>query len=214
MSKRTPLQKYITPVGVARYPHLNKPDTRFDDEGVYKVDLIVDADVARPLIEKLEAIRDEKFGELGPAQRKQYRKADVYEPEYDDAGDETGNVIFRTKLNAIGRSKNTGETWDNSPKLFDSKGNSLPEDVQIWSGSKLIVAGKVMPYAMGSTKTVGVSLKCDGVQVIELVSGGGQTADSFGFGEVEGGFETDASRHGFVPQGDVDESSDEEDEDF
>ncbi len=191
MAKRKPLPKYNTPQGIARYPHLNKPDTRFDDEGVYKCDLIVPADAPETLelIEYLEGIRDEKFDELDAKKQKTYSKADVCEVELDDAGDETGNVIFKTKLNAVGHSKKTGESWDNEPKLFDSFGRPVDrEEIQVWSGSKLIIAGKVMPYAMGSTKSVGVSLKCEGVQIIELVSGGGATAESFGFGSHEGGF--------------------------
>ena len=213
MAKRPPLPKYNTPLGTARYPHLNKPDTRFDEEGVYKCDVIVPADEAAELIEYLEGIRDAKFDELDAKKKKTYSKAPVCEDELDDAGDETGNVIFKTKLNAVGKNAASGETWKNSPKLFDSAGNPLGDDVQIWSGSKLIVAGKVMAYAMGSTKTVGVSLKCDGVQVIELVSGGNATAESFGFGKVAGGFETEAAKAGFGQSSAADEADDEDGDD-
>lgn len=214
--KRKPLPKYNTPIVTARYPHLNKPDTRFDDEGVYKCDGIAPADAPETieLIAYLEGIRDAKFDELDAKKQKTYSKADVYEVELDDAGDETGNVIFKTKLNAVGKNAKTNETWANSPKLFDSQGNKLPEDVSIWSGSKLIIAGKVMAYAMGSTKSVGVSLKCDGVQVLELVSGGGQTAESFGFGKVAGGFETEAAKAGFGESSDEGGDAPEDDEDF
>ena len=205
MAKRKPLPKYNTPIGIARYPHLNKPDTRFDDEGVYKCDVILpaDADETVELIAYLEGIRQEKFDSLDAKKQKQYSLAPVCEDELDDAGDETGNVIFKTKLNAVGHN-DKGETWNNEPKLFDSQGNPLAEGTAVWSGSKLIVAGKVMPYAMGSTKMVGVSLKCDGVQVIELVSGGNQTADSFGFGKVAGGFETEAAQAGLGNSSDDD----------
>lgn len=188
MAKRKPLAKYNTPIGVAKYPHLNKPDTRFDDDGVYKVDLIVPEDEAAELVEYLEGVRDELFDSLDAKKQKQYSKAPVCEPELDDAGDETGNVIFKTKLNAIGRN-DKGDEWTNEPKLFDSFGRPVDRDeVQIWSGSKLIVAGVCRPYAMGSTKKVGVSLKCDGVQIIELVTGGNATAESFGFKPQGEGF--------------------------
>jgi hypothetical protein len=215
MAKRPPLPKYNTPVGVARYPHLNKPDTRFDDEGVYKCDVVVPADAAAELIEYLEGIRDAKFDELDKKKQKTYSKAPVCEDELDDAGDETGNVIFKTKLNAVGKNSD-GDTWKNEPKLFDAAGNPIDrEQTQVWSGSKLIVAGKVMAYAMGSTKTVGVSLKCDGIQIIELVSGGNATAESFGFGKVAGGFETEAAKAGFGKTNASDEEEDEgDDEDF
>lgn len=189
MAKRKPLPKYNTPIGVARYPHLNKPDTRFDDDGVYKCDLIVPEEDAAELIEYLEGLRDERFEELDAKKKKQYSKAPVCEPELDDEGEETGNVIFKTKLNAVGRN-DKGEEWSNEPKLFDSFGNPVDRDaVQIWSGSKLIIAGVVRTYAMGSTKSVGVSLKCDGVQIVELVTGGQATAETFGFKAQGNGFQ-------------------------
>ena len=213
--KKIPLKKFNTPVGVAKYPHLNKPDTRFDDAGVYKCDVIVAAngEGVQELVTYLEGIRDAKFDELDAKKQKTYTRAPVCEVELDDAGDETGNIVFKTKLNAVGQNKTTGDTWLNTPKLFDSTGNPLPSDTAIWSGSKLIIAGKVMPYAMGSTKLVGVSLKCDGVQVIELVSGGGQTADSFGFGKVDGGFQSQASEAGFTPKA-APQDEDEDEDDF
>lgn len=213
-AKRPPLPKFNTPVGVARYPHLNKPDTRFDDEGVYKCDLIIEAGAAAELIAYLEGIRDAFFATLDAKKRKAYKLAAVYEDELDDAGDETGNIIIKTKLAAVGHN-DKGETWTNEPKLFDSSGNPLPEDVQIWSGSQLIVAGTVMTYAMASTKMVGVSLKCRGVQVIKLVSGSGQTAESFGFGAVAGGYQTPAAQAGLgnTPAEDEGDAS-EDDDDF
>lgn len=211
MAKRKPLPKYNTPIGVARYPHLNKPDTRFDDDGVYKCDLIVPADEAQELIEYLEGIRDEFFDSLDAKKRKQYSKAPVFEEELDEAGDETGNVIIKTKLNAVGRN-DKGDEWTNEPKLFDAFGNPVDrESVQIWSGSKLIIAGAVRTYAMGSTKMVGVSLKCDGVQIVKLVTGGQATAETFGFGAVDGGFQfsDDEEPEAEAPAGDTEE--DEED---
>lgn len=212
MAKRKPLPKYNTPIGVARYPHLNKADTRFDDDGVYKCDLIVPADEAAELVEYLEGIRDEFFDSLDAKKKKQYSKAPVCEDELDDAGDETGNVIFKTKLNAVGRN-DKGDEWTNEPKLFDSFGNPVDRDaVQIWSGSKLIIAGVVRTYAMGSTKSVGVSLKCDGVQIVELVTGGQATADTFGFKPQGNGFQFNNEEP--AATSDTDEDDGEDDEDF
>ena len=33
--------QYTTPVGTAKFPYLVKPDTKFDDRGTFKVDLII-----------------------------------------------------------------------------------------------------------------------------------------------------------------------------
>lgn len=225
MAKRPPLPKYNTPIGIARYPHLNKPDDRFDVEGKYKVDVILpaDEDDTQELIAYLEGLRDKAYDEAVADGKAGPEKADVYSVELDESGDETGNIILKTSLNAIGKNKK-GEKWENSPKLFDSLGNPLPPEIQIWSGSRLIVAGVVRPYAMTQdvrengekikVTSCGVSLKCDGVQVIELISGGGQTASSFGFGKVSGGFETDATQAGFGDTSDERNPPVDDDEDF
>jgi len=233
--KRPPLPKFNTPVGVARYPHLNKPDTRFDDEGMYKCDLILDAEEApvTELVDYLTGIRDERFkAEKKQAKKdgkkKKFSKAPIFELDLDEAGDETGKIILKTKLNAVGHNKAKDETWTNEPRLFDSNGNPLSPEVQVWSGSKLIIAGTVNSYAMvnkvlvekpdGTTvekkiTSVGVSLKCKGVQVIELVTGGEATAESFGFGNVAGGYESDAAKVGLGNQDEGDEGDDGDDDD-
>jgi len=59
-------------------------------------------------------------------------------------------------------------------------------DLSIWGGSQFAVAGDIFPYAMASSKQIGVSLRCKAVQVIELITGGGATADAFGFEATDG----------------------------
>ena len=51
---KKPKINFQTPVGVAKYPHLNKPDTAFDAEGKYKAELLVSQDEAKPLIKLIE----------------------------------------------------------------------------------------------------------------------------------------------------------------
>jgi len=190
-------------------------------------------DLHQELIKYLEGIRNKRYkAEKKDAKKgKKFIKADVFEMELDDAGDETGNIIFKTKLNAIGRNKAKDEEWKNTPKLFDSTGEPLASDVQIWSGSKLIIAGTVNSYAMTNTvivekkgkqtkkkiTSVGVSLKCKGVQVLELVTGGEATAESFGFGTHSDGYQTEAAEVGLGKQADDDNMtppSGENEEDF
>jgi hypothetical protein len=45
-----------TPVGIARYPSLNRADTKFDDIGVYKVNLEMSSEDAEPFIKQIEAL--------------------------------------------------------------------------------------------------------------------------------------------------------------
>jgi hypothetical protein len=204
-------QKYLTPAGIAQYPALTKPDTRFNDDGVFKTTMIFeDTKEIRALIEKLEGVRDEFYGELEAKKRKTYKVADVYENELDDAGEETGRLIMKFKLNHIVRPKGK-EPFTQHPNLFDcSKPPVALKGVNPWSGSTLKIAGEIVPYAMASSKTVGVSLRMKGVQVIDLVEGSGANAAAYGFDGSDGGFhqQADAGAEDFDADVDVDEDDD------
>lgn len=178
-------QRINTPVGEAVYPHLNSKDTKFVAEGEYHTKLRVVAEDAEGLVEKLEEIRDEFVAEQikEDAKKKKWTIAPVVEEELDDEGEETGKVILKTKLKAHVTTKD-GKEWDQEPAIFDS-GNTRVEDIsklRIFGGSKLRLNCDVVPYAMSSTKTFGVSLRLRAVQIVELVQGGGSPFD-----EVEGG---------------------------
>jgi len=77
---------FSTPQGVAQYPWLNKADTKFDDEGVYKTNLSVDPDSAKALVAKINEFAQEQLG-------KKMSKAQL--PYMTDP--DTGDVIFKTK---------------------------------------------------------------------------------------------------------------------
>ena len=65
------------------------------------------------------------------------------------------------------------------PFVCDSKVKPINPDTLIGNGSKVIVKVQPNPYMMPATKTVGVSLKMLGVQVIELVEYGMPTTNLF-----------------------------------
>lgn len=204
-------EKFLTTAGVAQYPYITKPDGKFPKENpkeVYKCNLILpDDERTRALIEKLEGLRDAKYNEVvekvkqsieeaKPAQKKKLQKkleaigkAEVYEEHYDDAGEESGNIILKCKLNRKVINK-SGEEFIQQPKVFDCSRPPQPlKGIDIWSGSVLKISGDVVPYLMESSDTVGVSLRMKGVQVVKLVSGGGADAASYGFEGDDGGFQ-------------------------
>jgi len=150
----------ITPKGTARYPWLNKADTKWHDLGEYKVDLLIPKAEAAPLIELIE----EAF-EKTKAMNKS--KKDAPRPYFDDVtadGDETGLVVFKCKNKNRINSK-TGEVWDRKPIIVDSKGN--PTDVEIGGGS--VLRGKLELYPWhNSALGTGVSLQIKAIQVVEL----------------------------------------------
>ena len=198
--KRERLPRFITPLATAVYPHLTRPDTKFDADGVYKCDVKMSREEAEPLIQQLEEIRDKFWDEtLDPKARRQFSKEPVYIDDLDDDGNETGLVIFRTKMKAKVTSK-AGKVYESSPRLFDSA-NQRIEPESVYGGSRVRVAGEVKPYKMDSTKKVGVSLRLKDVQIVELVEGSGGASP---FDSVEGGY----TKPAFADSGD---SSDDDD---
>jgi hypothetical protein len=208
--KREKLPRFTTPLATAVYPHLITPDTKFDADGVYKCDVKLTREEAQPFIDELEAIRDKFWDGLVAEDKKlarQYSKESVYTDELDDDGNETGMVIFKTKMKAKVTSKKTKKTYVSEPRLFDAANQRIhPESV--YGGSRVRVAGEVKPYKMDSTKKVGVSLRLKDVQIVELVEGGGGGSP---FGEVKGGYVA-PKKAAFADDGDDDDSGDDGDD--
>lgn len=199
-------KRLSTPVGTAVYPRLSNPDTKFDELGQYKADVSIPAAEAAELVEQLSAIWKNFVG-------KAPKKADnpMFMNEVDEAGEETGNVIF--KLRVKNRMNKKGELWDRKPKLFDAA--LKPTDVNPWGGTKYAVSFDVREWEYGDKK--GVSLQPVGVQIIELVTGegGGADASSMGFAaqdgyaapEYEGSSDFEPKSEG-ADDGDVDKTPD------
>ena len=168
--------KGVTEVGKAIYPHLNKPDTRFQKEGVYKVTLELSPVNAKNLLKHIDdgiklATKDSKSNKTAQLPYKT---------------DENGNMQFNFKCKASGVSK-TGQNWEQKLKVFDSKGTPISKDILVWGGTTMKVAYEIIPYSNNMLGS-GVSLRLKAVQVHELVSGGGASADSYGFKEEANGY--------------------------
>ena len=168
--------KGVPEVGKAIDPHLNKPDTRFQKEGVYKVTLELSPVNAKNLLKHIDdgiklATKDSKSNKTAQLPYKT---------------DENGNMQFNFKCKASGVSK-TGQNWEQKPKVFDSKGTPISKDILVWGGTTMKVAYEIIPYSNNMLGS-GVSLRLKAVQVHELVSGGGASADSYGFKEEANGY--------------------------
>jgi len=181
------MTQFVTPKGVAVWPSLNTPDTKFVAEGEYHTKLRIQAEDAAPLIQQLEGIRDAYLAEAvrRDPKVKQYKMADLYEEEVDDQGNLTGHYLFKFKQKAVIQTR-SGSSLNMKVALFDSQRS--PTTAQIGGGSVLRIAGSAIGYAMPSTKMVGLSLRPSAVQVIQLSSMGGASADAF---TIEDGFVAD-----------------------
>lgn len=196
MADKKPSVKFITPRGVAVFPKLTKPDTKFKAEGEYRVKLLVTAgSIPEDVIAKLTKLRDDFVEETKAAltQKKEGAKVkklkvlDLFKDEVNkETGEPTGKTIISAKMTASGISKKDKTPWTRAPKLFDAAGKKLPAKSVIWGGSELKVAVQAMPYYMPKDNEVGVALYLEAVQVLKLVSSGGESADDYGFGAEEG----------------------------
>ena len=196
-TNKTPTLNAILPRADAIYPKLNTPDTKFDSDGVFETKLgfvvaeAIDGVIGTKnvtladILARAEKLRDEfaeaKREELAAGDGKQKKKAkelavrEIGEAEQDDA---TGSLAEHGW---------SVQAWSRKPKLFDAKGKDLGKNPpSIYGGSVLKVAVQFVPYYTPKDNEVGVSIRLEAVQVIELVSGGGRSASAYGFGAEEG----------------------------
>lgn len=188
-SKKYP--RYTTPPGtVSGFTSLAEADTKFKAEGSFHTKLKFPADVVADLAKQAETLAQAKLDEVladKPKLKKIAKTVPTFKPVMDDEGNETGELEANFKMTNKVKSKKTGKMMTFEPTCFDAVGTKIAR-VNPWSGSKLKVNFEMSPYFNEKDKEAGVSFRLYAYQVIELVQGSGGTAESFGFGEEEGGF--------------------------
>lgn len=167
---------FTTAKGEAYYPYISAPDTKFDEQGHYKVNLCLSKEDAKPVIELIKTVIAENKAALEQAGKsKQVSKAAPlpFEAETDEeTGELTGNIIIKFKSKAAYK-----------PAVFDAKGQMMPKH-NIYGGSKIKVSSKADFYTSPSIG-YGVALRLRAVQVLEYVEGS-SGGNKFGFGEEDG----------------------------
>lgn len=170
-------QRFVTPIGEARWAWLNKPKTFKDENGnekapKYQIEVYFDptnpewkewATGIRAMADAVPATIDKNTGNPMP---KQY----PIKWELDEHDQKTG------KLYAIFR---TGDQY--RPKVFDADVAPLGENVLVGNGSKVRVN-----YVPNAFKAFGggVNLYLNAVQVLDLVPYESRSGASFGFEPV------------------------------
>lgn len=181
MTEKKKAERFVSPKGIASYPYLTKPDTKFNTEGEYKVSLLVSGGDASKAIDFLT---EQHKAAVSKAKKENAGKR-VKESELPFIENDDGTVTFKFKMKAKVTPKK-GDTFEQKPALFDAKGKPLTGETKIGGGSVVKVCYEVVPYYT-AIAGAGVSLRLKAVQIIELkeYSGGGN-AESYGFGEEEG----------------------------
>lgn len=135
----------------------------------------------------------------------------IYNVLYDKETEEpTGFVEFKAAMKHSGEFKKgpkAGKIWTRYPALFDARGQKIKGVISrdksgnvvkdragepvykfpnIWGGTEGKLNFAVSPYFIPGTAAAGLKFMLSAAQIIELVSNGSRSADSYGFGEEEG----------------------------
>ena len=196
MSDIIPTKVSVTAEAV--YPHLVKPDVRFNEYGEYKVTLKVAKQDASQMVKEIDKSIEDS---LAKAEKDNKGKSVKSAPK--PYKEESGNVFFKFKMKASGVNKKTQEKFTQRPQLLDSKKNPISPNTSIWGGSIMKVAYQPVPY-FTPMLGAGISLRLKAVQVIKLVEG--KSDNVF---KEEDGFETKPEKENSNAQSEkVQESSD------
>lgn len=185
------LEKINTPAGIAKYPRLNTPDTKFNKNGVYKVTLVLDEsdEGVTEFKDRILAAEEASVAEATKTVKKgkQLKVADSLIKAHLNDADEVVDGMFEVSAKTVASGQRTdGSKWERRLPIFDAKGKRAA--VKIGGGSKLRLALSLSPYN-SPTLGAGVSLYLDAVKVIDLKEfKGEESADGYGFGEAEEGF--------------------------
>lgn len=173
----------ISPKGIFKYPRLNRPDTKFNDAGLYQVKLVVTPEEAQPLVDTIDKAIDaqvEKVKASGEVKGR-VKRAD---PPY-VVDEKSGDVVFNFKMKATG-TRQDGTTFTQKPGLKTASLKDIPVEKIIGGGSEGKVSFSMAPFYT-SLVGAGVSLRLKAVQVFKLV----EPSYSYGFEAEEGCEEPD-----------------------
>ena len=168
----------ITPKVALRYPWLNKPDTKFDEEGVYKTEFLLDPN--DPDHAAFIALLEETYANHVESTRKELKKpkmkaaASPVRDDVDDDGEETGLKVVRCKEAAKWKSGDS-----RAPRIVDSKNQKV--DTSLFGGDIVRLQLGIYPWAINSTG-IGVSLQPNAVQLVKKNKSG--SAGDGGFDEI------------------------------
>lgn len=182
-AKKHPLPTLVTPVGIAAYAWVNKPDTKFaknDDEGSYKITVVLDdTKDNRAFLDQIEDLAREVAPKLEPAvkMKKVLTHTPWNLPEDDDNTDEKLKDEFKGKIRLHAKSAF-------KPGQIDTARQGLPDNIFVMSGDHVRVKFLIKPFdGLGG----GISLKLKTVQLVQKVHrAGGIDAD--GFDDIEDGY--------------------------
>lgn len=203
--KREPRVTMTTPPGIAMWPALDKPETKFAKAdkpwGHYKTAIrlkngepevdkfmdtlqeLYDAVVQKATEEETPKARAERL-----AAKKELAATPPWKQEFDEAGQPTGYTILNLKLEAevhVDKGTPNERFWKQAPDIFDAKLNPLDRTkVFIGGGSTIRASFEVGSFATGIG--AGLSLRLQAVQVLNRVDRPTKDGAAHGFAQQDG----------------------------
>jgi len=158
------IERSITPLAECRYAFLFIPDTKFNPEGVFRIEIIFDPAENADHQSFLTFIK-EKW-EATKGKNKPWKNEII-----EETGETTGRFIIKFKSKY-------------AVNVFDALKNKIEFDSnKIGNGSKVRVSFSMQKYTQ---REGGLALYLNAVQVVNLVEYSGGSAEDFGFDEVDG----------------------------
>ena len=164
------MDRVVSPKGKVAWAYLERPNTKFSDEGEYQLAFTMLRKEAKKFMAQIDGWMDDSQKESGAKK--------LADPPYKEDGDD---VLFKFKQKPFFKSKN-GEKRKVTIRLIDSKLN--PCNVSVGRGSEVKVSFR--PVAWTVQGGAGITLYMDAVQVINLIPY--NPISDMGF-ETEEGFE-------------------------
>lgn len=181
-----------SPKGLARWAHVTVPNTKFDSDGVFSIELVVSETEAEALKAQLQPMAKEYLDRLLAEEKDGKKKAKLkalamqlpIAEDTDENGEPNGKFVIKFKSKASYTDKDDVK-HEKRILLFDAKGKQV-EGVRIGNGSTVKVGYYPSGWAMLATGKYGIRLDLKAVQILDLVEYSGGDASSFGFESEEG----------------------------
>lgn len=180
MKPKTKLASVVSPKGLASYPFLNSPSTKFKPEGEYSVKLLMNKEEGQKFVDQVKAIlRDAYKDQCALLKKDKLKMADF---PWKEEGD---NIVVKFGCKAKYTAKD-GSVYEKRVALFDTKGNPVTDLV----GSNSVIRCSSNVYCWYTPLLgMGVSLQLNAVQVVELVAPSmNLSATAYGFSAEEEGY--------------------------
>lgn len=218
-AKKPQRVRKITPKGIAVYPRITTPDTKFNPEGIYQTRLKMPVERGQEMMDELDAMANHAFEEalaanggktfkLVKGKKVELERNDPYVVVLDDDGEATGDVEFSFSMKAQYKDK-AGVTHKQKPELVDARGKTIKGAINVYGGSEFKIQYSPVEYTVNTAS--GVKLYLNAIQITKLVSGSG---GGHGFeADDDGDFEYEAEEGTGFDSEDAPDSG-EDDEDF